>query len=236
MKTKYFWSFDGTNEVQEENPNVEYILGVLDNGVRLSNHNEISTPWLDLGTTNLSCISEPYTCSEGFTILFWTRMNGRQENKIVINAAEQEFARGVHLRINRGKLRFSTTGLEDEEIFPRTVQRFLDAEWHFDTWTHVGLVWNAKTKEMKIFYNCSEAEYTAAGVTLDRSAHVLGSPSRLIVGANNELSNNAEIEIDELGIWDAILAEGAICYVFNSRRGRIYYLTQFYYCFQNEPN
>lgn len=223
----YFWSFDGLERVHE-NLGIELVPGMLDNGVRLSNQSNGSVPWLDLGSINFSCISKPYKCHEGFTILFWTNMNGDQENKVIVHAAEQEYARGVHLRIDRGKLQFSTTGLEEEEIFPRTVQRYLDTKWEFKTWTHVGLVWVAKSKEMKIFYNCSEADYTAAGVSFDRSAHVFDSSQRFIVGANHELSDNAEIEIDELGIWDTVLMKEDICRVFDSRRGRNSFVSQFF--------
>ncbi len=149
------------------------------------------------------------------------RTDGTQTNTVLLNAAEQREARGFHLNINKEQLRFSATGFEWDEFFPRTVRRFLDTKWHFKTWTHVGLQWNSKVQELKIFFNCSEADYVSGGVSFDRTAHVFAPPQRLIVGANNELTNSGEVEIDELGIWDGILMREEICHVFHARRGKM---------------
>ena len=144
-----------------------------------------------------------------------------QRNAVLLNAVRQKEARGFYLEIQKGQLRFSTTGFEWHEIFPRTVRRFLDTNWNFKTWTHVGLQWNFEVRELKIFFNCSEADYVSGGVSFDRAAHRYGPPERLIVGADYELTNSGEVEMDELGIWDGILMKEEICHVFYARRGKM---------------
>ena len=216
-KHKYFWSFDDVKLLDKHHN----VLGVVDKGIRLSSQSNSSTPWLDLGSVASSCITKPYECSEGFTILFWTKLKGDQNDKILLNVAELENARGVHVRISRGRLRFSTTGLEMyEDVVPRTVRRYLDARWDFEYWTLVGLVWKQRGKEMKIVYNCSEADYTTAGIVFDRSAHAFDAASSFIVGASGQLLDNAEAEIDELGIWDVVYQQQDICQVYQSRKGK----------------
>ena len=194
---------------------------MLEQGIKLSSDINTSIPWLDLGSVDSSCVPKPFECEHGFTILFWIRIDGTQSNTVLLNAAEQREARGFRLKINKGRLRFSATGFEWDDLFPRTVQRFLDTKWNFKTWTHLGLQWNSEVKELKIFFNCSEADYVSGGVSFDRTAHVFAPPQRLIVGADNELNNSGEVEIDELGIWDGILTGEEICHVFHARRGKM---------------
>ena len=215
--TKYYWSFDGLHD--QHRP--QYVWGVLEQGIKLSSDINTSIPWLDLGSVDSSCVPKPFECEHGFTILFWIRIDGTQSNTVLLNAAEQREARGFRLKINKGRLRFSATGFEWDDLFPRTVQRFLDTKWNFKTWTHLGLQWNSEVKELKIFFNCSEADYVSGGVSFDRTAHVFAPPQRLIVGADNELNNSGEVEIDELGIWDGILTGEEICHVFHARRGKM---------------
>ena len=145
-------------------------------------------------------------------------MNKSQTNTVLLNAAQYDAARGINIKLKEEKFRFSTTGFEWDEFFPKTVERFLDTTWNFKTWTHVALLWNGRKKELKISFNCSEADYISGGISFDRTAHAFGPPQRLIVGAD-ELASN--VEIDELAIWDSILSEKEICYVFHARRGKI---------------
>ena len=200
---------------------VQHVWGMLEQGIKLSGYANTSKSWLDLGSVHLSCIPKPFECKRGFTILFWVRTNGAQTNTVLLNAAKQTHARGFHLKVDKGQLRFSATGFEWDDYFPRTVTRFLDTKWNSKKWTHVGLQWDSEVKELKIFLNCSEADYVSGGVSFDRTAHVFEPPQRLTVGADNELTNSGEIEIDELGIWDGVLANEEICHVFQARRGKI---------------
>ena len=201
---------------------MEYVSGMLEQGIKISSYANSSVPWLDLGSLDSSCVPKPFECQHGFTVLLWLRMDGTpQRDTVLLNAAEQKEARGFNLEIQKEQLRFSTTGFEWHEIFPRTVQRFLDTNWNFKTWTHVGLQWNSEVREMKIFFNCSEADYVSGGVSFDRTAHRYGPPERLIVGADHELANSGEVEVDELGIWDGILTNDEICHVFHARRGKM---------------
>ena len=193
---------------------------MLDQGIKLSGKTNASVSWINLGPLDFSCIPKPFECERGFTILFWLRTNGTQTNKILLNAAEQKEARGFYLELNNGHLRFFTTGFQWDDLFPRTVQRFLDTTWNFNSWNHVGLQWNSHVKELKIFFNCSEADYLSGGVSFDRTAHVYRPSRRFTLGSENKFNNSGEVQMDELGIWDGILTRDEICHVYRARRGK----------------
>ena len=101
------------------------------------------------------------------------------------------------------------------------VQRNVEIKWPYSSWNFVALTWNKTANKVGVSLNCSSVPYQKD--TVDRSYRLAPVPPyhTLMLGANNARLRSIKMTIDELAVWDGVLSKNDICYIMESKAGKM---------------
>ena len=180
------------------------------NGLRLDG---LLGSWADLGDFSYHCISNPDACQAGFTMTFWLRVNDRQDERFVMQIASDTRAVGTTVEIDNTLL----------GVFVNSpaVQRNVEIKWPYSSWNFVAITWNKTEGKVGVLLNCSSVSYQKD--TVDRDYRLAPVPPyhTLMLGANNARLRSIKMTIDELAVWDGVLSRKDICYIMESKAGKM---------------
>lgn len=169
--------------------------------------------WAELGNFSYHCISNPEACKTGFTVTFWLRVNDRQNKRFIMQIASATLAVGTTMQIDGDVFGVYVNG--------RATQRHVEVKWPYSSWVFVALTWNKTENKIGVLFNCSTVPYEKN--TVERNFRFSPVPPyhTLILGANNARLNSIKMSIDELAIWNGVLSKNDVCYIMESKAGRM---------------
>jgi len=108
------------------------------------------------------------------------------------------------------------------------VQRNIEIKWPYSRWNFVAVTWNKTEGKVGVLLNCSSVPYQKD--TVDRRYDLAPVPPyhTLMLGANNARLRSIKMTIDELAVWDGVLSTKDICYIMESKAGKMQQV-----CFEN---
>ena len=169
--------------------------------------------WADLGDFSYHCIGNPDACATGFTLTFWLRVNDRQDKRFVMQIASATLTVGTTVDIDNDVL--------DVFVNSPAVQRNFEIKWPYSRWNFVAVTWNKTESKVGVLLNCSSVPYKKD--TVGRSYLLAPVPPyhTFMQGANNARLRSIKMTIDELAVWDGVLSKKDICYIMESKAGKM---------------
>lgn len=173
--------------------------------------------WIDFGLLPGTCLNQPESCSEGFTISFWLKLPTFVGNKIIVQLGQHRHSKGFTVwtrRKKEKKINFSVNG--KNRRFESTLT------WPTLDWTHVSLVWRKQEQILGIYFNCSEVHrVNQSSPPKDSKSAVTLDKVSLMVGASHGHNKNAHMLMDEFAIWNRTLTKEELCAVVNNKTGEL---------------
>ena len=184
------------------------ITGIVGAALEISGNSS----WVDFGVLPSLCINHPETCRSGFTIALWLKIQGFQNNRIILQLGQHRFSRGLTIwtqRSLRKNIGFSTNTLNRKYYWM--------LEWKNDNWNHIALKWDNRAGSLRIYFNCTLAKV----VNKSKKATPLkdNKPSRLTLGASHAKKNHMKLMVDEFAIWNHTVSDDLLCKVFRIHSG-----------------
>lgn len=185
------------------------IPGIVGSALALSG----KQAWVDFGKLQSSCLSDPGSCSSGFTVAFWLRLPSFQANKIILQQGRHRHSRGFTVWTRGGEQ--NKVGVS---VNTRAKKYGWEERWNADHWTHIAFTWDAKKSTLQIYFNCTLIKTESGGGIAQRDDSDKILP--LVLGASHGRAKFAHLEVDELAIWNKTLSRQTLCKIYHIRSGK----------------
>lgn len=191
----------------------DIIQGVSKNALQLDG---LLSTGANLGNFSKTCLSEPLSCKNGFSVAFWMKIDTRNikddSYQVVFQVSRMQQSIGTTFYAKRGILGLSV----NDRNFSRTVE----INWNITEWTHLTLIWNRAQDSVNIFMNCA-GNNVIRNEKAKNMFYMVPPQHQMWLGSNYALMKNCKLAIDELAIWYVVLSVQEICYIHKVKAGMV---------------
>lgn len=221
--TDHYWSFNKMSISKHVNDITGYkkarvyggadiVPGASKNALQLDG---LISTGVNLGNFSNTCLSEPFNCKTGFTILLWIKINtsrpaGDNSYQVIFQVSRILKSVGTTFYAKKNVLGFSV----NDKNFTRTIE----IAWKRTDWTHLSLIWNKVQDSVHIFLNCAGLE----AIRNEKKRNIfykIPSQNQMWLGSDYQMMKNCKMVIDELAIWYDVLSVKELCYSKSAKEG-----------------
>ena len=184
------------------------VPGIVGSAIQLPGRHS----WIDFGQLRSSCLSDPGECSVGLSVAFWLRLPRFKPSTIIFQAGRHRYSRGCTVWTRQ-----RDTNVVGISLNTRTERYSLEERWNAAHWTHVAFTWDATRSTLRVYFNCTLISTVRDSEPAEKDKS--GKTLPLIWGASHGQRKFSTLQVDELSIWNKVLAKQDLCQIFKIRSG-----------------